>query len=256
MSRGAFDLSGRVAYVAGGFGLIGAATCRALAACGAVVVALEREGARRPDGLPAGLRDDVFDAGDGARARERIDALEAVHGPASCWINAAYPRTSDWGASRQENIDEASWRANVDLQLNAACLVSAAACAAMAQRRAGSLVNVASIYGVVAPDFSVYAGLDMGMPPAYAAIKGGLIAYTRYLAAHHGPHGVRANALCPGGVRSGQPERFIAAYSARTALGRMATPEDIAWPAAFLASDASTYVTGSVLMVDGGWTAS
>lgn len=254
MTRGSFDLSGRVAYVAGGFGLIGAAICRAMHDCGATVVALERAGAPRPAGLPAGVKDDIFDAGDGARAGDRIAALEARHGLAAAWINAAYPRTADWGASRQENIEEAGWRANVDLQLNAACMVSAAVCAAMARRRAGSLVNIASIYGVVAPDFSVYDGLDMGMPPAYAAIKGGLIAYTRYLAVHYGPHGVRANALCPGGVHAGQPERFVAAYSARTPLGRMATPEDVAWPATFLASNASAYVTGSILMVDGGWT--
>src|SRR3546814_9897145 len=91
---------------------------------------------------------------------------------ADIWVNAAYPRTADWATSRQDVFDAKSWRTNVDLQMNSYCLLSAAVAAAMAQRGSGSIVNVASIYGVVGPDFTIYEGLEMTTPPAYSAIKG------------------------------------------------------------------------------------
>jgi len=254
-----FGLAGKRAYVTGGYGLIGAAVCRALAGAGAEVVALERQGAHRPADLPDTVLEGAFDAGSADMVPERIAALEAVLGAADIWVNAAYPRTADWGVSNQENLLQdggaEAWRANVDLQLNAVCLISAAICARMAGRGAGALVNVASIYGVVGPDFSIYGDLPMTTPPAYAAIKGGLIAYTRYLAAYHGKHGLRANTVCPGGVANNQPVQFVDNYNARAPLGRLARPEEVAWPVLFLASDAAAYVTGATLMVDGGWTA-
>ncbi|MBX3456244.1 SDR family oxidoreductase [Ferrovibrio sp.] len=254
-----FGLAGKRAYVTGGYGLIGAAICRALAQAGAEVVTLERQGGKRPAELPEIVRAEEFDAGSADGVPERVAALEASCGAADIWVNAAYPRTADWGASNQDNLVQDgggdAWRTNVDLQLNAVCLISAAICARMAGRGAGVLVNIASIYGVVGPDFSVYGDLPMTTPPAYAAIKGGLIAYTRYLAAYHGKHGVRVNAICPGGVANNQPSQFVANYNARTPLGRLAKADEIAWPVLFLASDAAAYITGTAMMVDGGWTA-
>ena len=254
-ARSAFDLSGRTAFVTGGYGLIGAAVARALAAAGADTVALERGEALRPADYPDSIRFGLFDAGQGSEVETRLDALEQAYGAADIWVNAAYPRTTDWADSHQDRMNAASWRTNVDLQLNAACLLSAAVAARMSARRGGSLINIASIYGVVGPDFSIYKDLDMTTPPAYAAIKGGLIAYTRYLAAYFGPKGVRVNALAPGGVANRQPAGFVENYSSRTPLGRLARPEEVAWPAVFLASDAAAYITGATLMVDGGWTA-
>jgi NAD(P)-dependent dehydrogenase (short-subunit alcohol dehydrogenase family) len=139
--------------------------------------------------------------------------------------------------------------------MNGFCLIAGHVAAAMAKRGRGAIVNVASIYGAVGPDFAVYDGTDMTTPPAYSAIKGGIIAYTRYLASYYGPRGVRINAVCPGGVANNQPPRFVENYAARTPLRRMARPEEIAGPVAFLASDAASYVTGAILPVDGGWTA-
>lgn len=258
--RNPFFLNDRKVVVTGGLGRIGLSTVRLLARCGATVLIVDTMTERWQELQSTFAEDgcsvtchiaDVGCAGEAAAIAEQCDILA---GEADCWINCAYPRTADWGADL-ENVTPGSWARNVDLQMNSACLLSSEIAKRMGTRGRGSIVNVASIYGVVAPDFAVYDGVDFTTPPAYAAIKGGLIAFTRYLAAYWGKNGVRANVVCPGGVFSDQDEAFVAAYSRRTALGRMAVPDDIAGPIAFLASDAAAYVTGTTLMVDGGWTA-
>jgi NAD(P)-dependent dehydrogenase (short-subunit alcohol dehydrogenase family) len=125
----------------------------------------------------------------------------------------------------------------------------------MAAHGRGSIINVGSIQGMVGPDFSLYEGLGSGSPPDYFFHKGGLLQLTRFAAAKLGPRGVRVNAISPGGFYDGQDERFVKRYNARTFLGRMADESDLKGVIVFLASDASTYVTGANVPVDGGYTA-
>jgi NAD(P)-dependent dehydrogenase (short-subunit alcohol dehydrogenase family) len=129
--------------------------------------------------------------------------------------------------------------------------------AAMAKEGRGSIVNIGSLYASVAPDPGLYDHLEPPFlkPPAYGASKAGVVNLTRYLARLWGPRGVRVNSLSPGGVRGGQDPEFVRKYVARTPLGRMAEREDLVGPLLFLASDASRYLTGHELRVDGGFTA-
>ncbi|MFO1020801.1 MAG: SDR family oxidoreductase [Planctomycetales bacterium] len=124
----------------------------------------------------------------------------------------------------------------------------------MVRTASGSIINISSIYGVVSNDPSLYAGTDMKQPPNYTFVKAGMINFTRYLACYYGKQGVRANCISPGGYFNQQPEKFVENYNTRVPLGRMLGNEDIKGAVVFLASDASAYVTGHNLLVDGGWT--
>jgi NAD(P)-dependent dehydrogenase (short-subunit alcohol dehydrogenase family) len=117
----------------------------------------------------------------------------------------------------------------------------------------GSIINIASIYGINAPDYSLYDGTNMGNPAGYSASKGGLIQLTRWLSSTVAPD-IRVNSISPGGVLRNQPKQFVKRYAQRTPLGRMAIEEDFKGTIAYLASNLSMYVTGQNILVDGGWT--
>ena len=169
------------------------------------------------------------------------------------WVNNAYPRTEDWGNSF-ENINYNSWMKNVDLQLNSTFLCCQLVLEIMKKQKSGSIVNMASIYGVVGPDFTIYSGTSMTMPAAYSAIKGGIVNFTRYLACYFGPYSIRINSVSPGGVFNNQESVFVDNYIKNVPLRRMALPNDISPTVAFLLSDNSTYLTGQNIIIDGGWT--
>ena len=134
-------------------------------------------------------------------------------------------------------------------------LCSRAVAEVMKKDRGGSIINIASIYGVVAADPSIYAGSGINSPAAYAASKGAIVNLTRYLAVTWAKENIRVNSISPGGVFNDQPEEFVSNYSKRTPLGRMAKKSDLKGAVVFLASPASGYITGHNLLVDGGWTA-
>jgi NAD(P)-dependent dehydrogenase (short-subunit alcohol dehydrogenase family) len=168
-------------------------------------------------------------------------------------VNNAYPRTKDWGTSF-ENVKEDSWRMNIDMQLNSYVFISRKVLLEMKKQAfGGSIVNLGSIYGFLGPDFTVYENTTMGNSAEYAAIKGGIINLTRYLASLYGKENIRVNTVSPGGVFDNQNEIFVNQYSKKVPLGRMATPLDIAPSIAFLLSDESKYITGQNLIIDGGW---
>lgn len=178
------------------------------------------------------------------------DEFGIIHG----LVNSAYPRNSQWGTPFA-SIQLESWRENIDLHLNGYFNVCQQTARIMIEQGQGKIINLASIYGFVAPDFRIYEGTAMTLPAEYSVIKGGIINFTRYLATCLASYGIRANCISPGGIFDHQPESFVENYCARTPMGRMGNPEDIAGAVLYLLSDLAGYVTGQNLVVDGGWSA-
>ena len=156
-----------------------------------------------------------------------------------------------------EDFDKQSletWNRALGVNLTAPFHLSQAFTPLLRKNNNGSIINIASIYGMNAPDYSLYKGTDMGNPAGYSSSKGGLIQLTSWLATTVSPE-IRVNSISPGGVWRNQPSKFVERYESRTPLGRMATEEDFKGVVAYLASDFSAYVTGQNIVVDGGWTA-
>lgn len=182
-----------------------------------------------------------------------IEQIVTKFGRIDGLVNCAYPRTKDWG-TKFEDIDPISWRTNVDMQLNSYFICCQKVLKILATQQSGSIVNIASIYGVVGNDFTLYEEYGGTSPAAYSAIKGGLINFTRYLASYYGRKGIRVNCVSPGGIVDQQHPSFISRYEAKVPMGRLGNPDDIAPAVSFLLSEEAKYITGQNLIVDGGWT--
>lgn len=168
-------------------------------------------------------------------------------------VNNAYPRTKDWGL-KFENIPYQSWKENVDGQLNS-CFYFIQQTSKYMAASGGAIVNMASVYGSVGPDFTIYEDTTMTMPAAYSAIKGGIVNFTRYLASYLGPKNIRINSVSPGGIFDNQNPVFVKNYEKKVPMKRMGRPDDISPAIVFLLSDEAKYITGQDLAIDGGWTA-
>ncbi len=248
-----FSCAGKVCVVTGGLGFLGREVVKGLSDFGGVVYAADTVEASKK----SGARNKFFipmDISSEESLREGLSAIFSKEKKIDVLVNCAYPRTKDWG-DLLEKVSFSSWNENVESHLGGYFLSCRAAAEIMKENKAGgAIINFASIYGMVAPDFGVYTGTAMTMPAAYAAIKGGIINFSKYLAAYYAGFNIRVNTVSPGGVFNGQPEKFVENYVRNTPLGRMAQPEDIVGAVVYLASGASGYVTGANLVVDGGWT--
>jgi NAD(P)-dependent dehydrogenase (short-subunit alcohol dehydrogenase family) len=254
------DLTGRTAVVTGGAGPLGAVLADALASAGARVVVVDLHAdacAATASSLPGNghvaIPANLLESQGLSRVVEAVDEL------GSCDIlvnNAAFTGTSGvpgYAVPFEEQTDE-SFAMALALNLTAPFSLTRRLAPLLRAGGHGSVVNVSSIYGLVGPNMGLYEGTRMGNPAAYAASKGGLAQLTRYLSTVLAPE-VRVNAFAPGGIARGQDDAFVERYERLTPLARMGTEDDFRGVVTWLASDASAYVTGQVIAVDGGWTA-
>lgn len=266
-----FDLTGRVAVVTGGAGLLGAEFCRTLGEAGASVVVADLDA-----GKAGQLAQSLGSAGQAAfgvgvditrpdSVNGLVSAALETFGRLDILVNSAAldpkfdpANQSAQGANAFETYPLESWNQALSVNLTGMFLACQAAVKPMLAQGKGAIINICSMYGLVGPDQRLYE--RPGQPPQfkpvyYSVTKAGVLGLTKYLATYYAGKNIRANALTPGGVFNQHDEEFLIRYAARSVLGRMANRDEMNGALLFLASDASSYMTGANLVVDGGWTA-
>jgi 2-deoxy-D-gluconate 3-dehydrogenase len=268
-----FDLAGRVAVVTGGVGLLGKEFCRTLAEAGASVAVVDLN-ASASQGTADTLKKDGFNALAVPTDITQPDSVNAMvekvlseFGRLDILVNsAALDPKFDPDAAKKgiapgafEDYPLEQWNAAMNVNLTGMFLVTQACVKPMvAQGKKGSVINICSTYGLNGPDQRIYIkdGQRVAFKPVYYTVtKAGVMGFTKYLAAYYAGTEIRVNALTPGGVFNNHEEYFVKNYSAKTILGRMANKDEMNGALLFLASDASSYMTGNNVVVDGGWTA-
>jgi NAD(P)-dependent dehydrogenase (short-subunit alcohol dehydrogenase family) len=265
-----FDLRGRGAIVTGGAGLLGREFVRTLAEAGATVAVADQDGdaarqaAAEVEGVEGRTVAFETDVTSHSSLRHLVDGLLQEVGRIDILVNSAAldPKfDADQAAQHTHNFETFpidAWNRALEVNLTGPFLACQAVAGHMVGQRRGSIINICSTYGLVGPDQRIYE--QPGRPPRYKPVyysvtKAGILGLTRYLATYFAGTNIRVNALSPGGVYTNQDEQFVRNYAARTVLGRMASKDEMNGALLFLASDASSYMTGANLVVDGGWTA-
>lgn len=261
-----FQLDGKVALVTGGAGILGQKFCTGLVQAGARVAVVDLD-TSAAQAAAASMGDNARGFGcnvaDPESVRRCVDAVIARFGAIDILHNNAATKTRDVRAffTPFEDYSLDTWRDVMSVNIDGMFLMAQAVGRHMVARgQGGAVIQTASIYGLVGPDGRIYEGSDylggpINTPAVYAASKAAVVGLTKWLATYWAKSGIRVNCLVPGGVSSGQNGVFSERYSERVPMGRMANAEEMVPALLYLASDASSYVTGQVLAVDGGWTA-
>ncbi|MDP3685579.1 MAG: SDR family oxidoreductase [bacterium] len=266
-----FDLTDRVAIITGGAGFLGKEFGRVLAGAGACVVvadvdqkaaeAVAAELSKTSKAEALAVQTDVTNK---ESVRALVGMVRDVFGRVDALVNSAAldpkfdPKEAGKHTQDFEEYPLAAWQQSLDVDLTGAFLCAQAVAPILKEQHSGVIVNISSIYGVTGPDQRLYEkddGTRGYKPPSYSATKAALDGFTRYLAVYFAGTNIRANTLTLGGVFNNHDEQFLKRYNARVPMGRMMKLEEVGGPLLFLVSDASSYMTGANLVVDGGWTA-
>jgi NAD(P)-dependent dehydrogenase (short-subunit alcohol dehydrogenase family) len=257
-----FSLEGKIAIVTGGAGFFGTPISIALAEAGATVIIASRDGEKcrkfaatiqekgfRAEGMALDLEDE-------SSIRNFVSSVKNQFGRIDILINNAVSRE---GFKNLEDIDKAGWEKAQRINSTGLVLITQAVIEVMRPQKSGNIINISSIQGAVGPHFPVYGNTGMTSPVNYTYDKWGMVGFTKWLANYYGKDNIRANCISPGGYGPGVAqmtgkEEFVENYKRLTPLGRFADDDDIKGPIVFMASDASAFVTGQNLLVDGGWT--
>ena len=257
-----FSLKNKTALITGAIGNLGKVFCDTLCELGADLYILDIESSdlqRRAIKLQKKYNNQVVPIACNLEHEEErdsvIDKIKKNRNSLDIIVNnAAFVGASNldgWSVPFEQQSLE-TWRRALEVNLTSAFHLSQGLTPLLKKSESGSIINISSIHGCYGPDWSLYEGTKMSNPVAYAASKGSLIQLSRWLATTLAPT-VRVNTISPGGISRDQPKPFVERYENRTPMGRIATEEDFRGVIAFLASDASSYITGQNIMVDGGW---
>ena len=256
------NLKDRVSIVTGGNGFLGTAICSMLAEQGSDIIVVDHPDyclieqiQRLQEEFSVKAYGFNIDLIDHNKRLEFLNDIKEQFSSIDILINnAAYVGSSQidgWNCKFSHQSIEA-WRDALELNLSAPFHLSQGLSELLKESKSGSIINIASIYGLYAPKWEIYEGTDMNNPAAYSASKGGLIQFSRWLSSTLAPN-VRVNCISPGGIYRNQPDEFIKKYEKATPLNRMAYETDMLGAIAFLGSDMSKYVTGQNIVIDGGW---
>jgi NAD(P)-dependent dehydrogenase (short-subunit alcohol dehydrogenase family) len=255
------SLGGKVVIITGGAGMIGRSFVREVVEQGGTAIIAdvdENEGNKVLSELQADL--DVsriefikVDINHIESVQDMVERVLGKYQKIDALVNNAYPRNKNYGR-KFEDVEYVDFCENINLHLGGYFLVSKEISKVMVRQKNGVIIFIASIYGFMAPRFELYENTDFTSPVEYSAIKGGVLSLTKYLASYLGKHGIRVNALSPGGVHNNQSESFVSQYTKKVIVGpRMAETQDLSGALTFLLGDSSRYVTGQNIVVDGGW---
>ena len=258
-----FDLSDKTVVLTGAAGLLGANYVDGLSQAGANVVLsdinyqgckkIEKQMREKYDIDPLSVKLDLTDP---KSIKCMISKITKKYSSIDVLVNnAAYQGDKKIRSAGFEKLELGTWNKAINVNLTGIFLLCQAVGKIMLKQKSGNIINISSTYGMVGADQRIYGKSGLNSPAFYAATKSGILNLTRYLASYWNRTGIRVNTLSPGGVENNQDKNFIRKYSEKTMLGRMARNDEYVGALIFLASDASSYMTGSNLVIDGGWTA-
>jgi len=254
-----FRLDKKLIFVLGGSGYIGREIVKGLVALGGKVVVLDQHKIDLPKNVnfyPINLEKSISYKKNIARCFKKF-------GTPNIFINTSYPKSKDWKFSKSDNLKFASLEKNIKIHLNSYLWITNITAIQMKKKKIkGSIINLSSMYGITSQDPQVYKKTNKSENVIYSAIKGGINTFSKQLAVIYGTHNIRINTICPGGVINEKDykklkvdKNFRKNYFQKTPIKRFATTYDVTCAAIFLSSDASEYITGTNLLLDGGWTA-
>ena len=249
-------LKNKNVYILGGFGLIGSEVVKDILSVGAKVIILDIKKGK----MKKNVKYERFDCSKLNTLEKHFNKIVKKFECPDIFINCSYPKTNDWNQSSFSNITLKRMTKNIEIHLNSYAWLSKIVATKMVKNNIkGSIINMNSIYGLLGQDMTIYEKTSIKDNMPYSIIKGGLVNLTRQMASYYGRFGIRINSICSGGVYSKQDQnfrikKFIKNYKKKVPLKRLAEPEEIANVITFVATDASSYITGSNIIVDGGWT--
>ena len=256
-----FSLKGKLAFILGGSGLIGQEVSLALSLSGARVICLDVKNNIKFIKKNKNIIYKYLDSSNLNTSSRELNNIINKYGCPNIFINCSYPRSKDWGNSSFKKISLNNYQENIKLHLNSYVWFSKIIAEKMKKNKIrGSIILLSSIYGILGQDLNIYKGTKMTENVTYSVIKGGIVNFARQSSSYYGQFNIRVNSISPGGIKGHvagssktQSKKFLKNYVNKVPLKRMCSTEDVASAILFLSSDASSYITGSNLVIDGGW---